>query len=236
MFKKIIRSIRVIRGFKKKDMKIHITLIFLLLTLCATPALAQFKFGVTAGLNISKFTVSDSDYKSYIDKIRPGFFVGPTVIFDIPKTGVGVDASSLFDMRGARSKSYSNTETVRCYSFQFPVNIRYGYSFGDWVYGFIFTGPQIGLSIGNRNHYIIPVIDKSTGHTFERRWTDETSSFSWNFGIGGVVLEKVQVRISYNLALRKTGEIQLANPANGKSRTLADGKAHACQVALSYLF
>lgn len=217
-------------------MKIHIILILFLSTLFSTSAIAQFKFGVTAGLNISKFTVGDSDYKSYIDMVRPGFFVGPTVIYDIPKTGFGVDASALFDMRGAKSKSYNDTETVRCCSFQLPINIRYGYSFGDWVYGFIFTGPQIGICVGNKNHTIISGTSSTTGHALENRWVDETTSFSWNFGIGGVVLEKVQVRISYNLALRKTGEIQIADLTNGKSTTLTDGKAHACQVAISYLF
>lgn len=204
--------------------------------LLSLPSQAQFKFGVTGGLNISKFTVSDDNYEGYINNIRPGFIIGPSVIYNVPKTGLGFDISALFDMRGASSKSNINKESIYCNSFQVPFNVRYGMEFGDMVYGFIFTGPQFGFNLGSKESLIAEGIGKTSGHAIERRWINDDSSFSWNFGIGGVVLDKVQVRISYNLALRKTGEIQQIDIVDNKSRILTEGKVSACQISFSYLF
>ncbi|MCR4919848.1 MAG: porin family protein [Prevotella sp.] len=205
--------------------------------LAAVPAQAQFKLGVTAGLNISKLSVNDDECKKYVDKIRPGFVVGPTAIYTIPKTGLGIDASALFDLRGAKSKTISDSKAVTCTSLQVPVNLRFGSQIGDMVYGFVFTGPQWGFGLGSKESVLAEGIGKTTGHEMERRWVNRSTAFSWNFGLGGVVLEKLQVRVSYNLALRKTAEIQQVDLVDGsKTRVLADGKAHACQIALSYLF
>lgn len=206
-----------------------------LLLFLVVPSQAQFKFGVTAGLNISQFRVSDNDYKEYISKNRPGFLVGPTVIYNVPKIGVGFDASALFDLRGAKSRTMSGSESVCCKTLQFPLNVRYGVDFGDIAYGFVSTGPQLGLNLGDKESLIVEGTGKTTGHAMERRWVNHSSTFSWNFGVGGVVLEKVQVRLSYNLPLAKTGEIQQVDLVSGNTKTLTDGKAHAFQISLSYL-
>ena len=217
-------------------MKIHTISIFLISVLLSQDALAQFKFGVTGGLNISKLTVSDDDYKEYIDKVRPGFFVGPTVIYNVSKTGLSFESAVFFDFRGAASKDNSNSKSIYCKTLQIPLNIRFGINYAETVYWFIFTGPQFGLTLGNRDHHIISGKSKSTGHALERHWIDEKTTFSWNFGIGGVVMDHIQVKLSYNLALRKTGEIQQCDLIDGTAITLTNGKAHACQVAISYLF
>ena len=84
------------RTFRSKNMKKTLKTLFLsilFLSVGAT-AQAQFKLGITAGLNISQVKVDDGDYKQFVDKVRPGFIVGPTAIFTIPKTGLGFDASA----------------------------------------------------------------------------------------------------------------------------------------------
>lgn len=209
----------------------------ILFLLAAIPTQAQFKLGVTAGLNISKVSVSDDAFKPYVDKIRPGFIVGPTAIFTIPKTGLGFDASALFDLRGAKSTDIDNSESVVCTSLQIPVNVRCGITLGDMVYGFVFTGPQWGFDLGSKESVFAKGTGTDSGHAMELRWVNQSSMFSWNFGIGGVVVEKLQVRVSYNLALRKSAEIQRVDLVDAdNTKVMADGKAHACQVALSYLF
>ena len=209
----------------------------LLLLLLATVSLqAQVKVGVTAGLNISQLHVSDGSYKYYTDKIRPGFLVGPTVVCNIPKTGLGFDLSALFDLRGAKSKNHSNLKTINCYSFQFPLHVRYGVNVGDMVHAFLFTGPQFGLSVGDRERLLETGTGKNTGHPMERRFVSKSSWLSWNLGVGAVVLENLQVRISYNLALKKSAELQQVDLTDGSVRSLADVKANACQVSFSYLF
>ena len=209
---------------------------FFLLPLCSLPTQAQFRVGITGGLNISTVHISDDSYKDYVNKIRPGFTIGPTLLYRIPKTGLGFDVSALYDNRGARSKTNSQSEPISVSSIQFPVNIRYGLDFGDVVYGFVFTGLQYGQSLGEKEQYIISGTGKSTGHELERRWVSQGSSFSWNFGVGGIVLENVQIRVSYNLSLRKTGEIQQVDLVDGSKKTLTEGKTNACQITLSYLF
>lgn len=207
--------------------KIKTTLLLVLTLLIVTPSYAQFKVGITGGMNISKFTVSDDTYEDYIDKIRPGFTVSPMAIYTIPGTGLGFDASALFDLRAVKSNTYEDINTIYCCSFQFPVNIRYGLDLGD-VYAFVFTGPQFGWSTGSKDFLIVSGKSKSTGHDLERRWVNNSSTFSWNFGIGGVVMDKVQVRVSYNLALKSTGSIQQVDLVDGSTRSLTSGKAHAC--------
>ena len=211
-----------------------ISLLFLLLL--SVPSLAQLKFGVTCGLNISQFHVSDDDYKGHVDRNRLGTIIGPTVVYTIPKVGLGFDLSALYDIRGAKSKSIRGIESIYCKSFQIPFNVRYGMEFGDMVYGFVFTGPQFGFNLGNKESLIAEGIGKTSGHDMERRWVNENSSFSWNLGIGGVVLDNVQIRILYNLALRKTGEIQQIDVVDNTSRILTEGKVSACQISFSYLF
>lgn len=212
------------------------TMLLLLLLLVAAPMKAQLKVGVTAGLNICQLHITESDYKEYTDRIRPGFIVGPTVIYNVPKTGLGFDVSALYDLRAAKSKDNEYSKTIYNYSFQFPVNVRYGMAIGDMVHAFLFTGPQFGVAVGNKDQLVISGRGRSTGHPMERRWVAEKSSFSWNFGIGGVVEEKIQVRISYNLAIKYTGELQQVDLVTGTARRLSGGKAHALQVAVSYLF
>lgn len=216
--------------------KVKTILLIVLVLLIVVPSYAQFKVGVTGGLNISKFTVSDDNYEGYINKIRPGFILGPSVIYNVPKTGLGFDLSALFDMRGASSKSNINSESIYCKSLQLPLNVRYGANYAEMVYCFVFTGPQIGFNLGSSESLIISGTSKKIGHVLERRWVNQSSSFSWNIGAGAVVLEKVQVRVSYNLALQKTAIIKQVDLVDGTSRVLTDGKAHACQIAISYLF
>ena len=219
----------IMRHFSK------ITLL-LLFMFGALPTPAQFRFGVTGGLNISQFHVSDNTYKGYVNRTRPGFLVGPTVIYTIPKTGLGFDLSALYDLRGVKSKSIKDSEAISYKSFQVPLNIRLGMDFGDILYGFVFAGPQLGINLGSKESLIAVGTGKTTGHDLARHWVNQGTAFSCNFGVGGIVLEKVQIRVSYNLALRKTGFIEQIDLVDGSTKTLTDGKANACQIALSYLF
>lgn len=149
--------------------KIKLTLLIILISLIATSSYAQFKVGVTGGLNISKFTVSDDNYEGYINNIRSSFIIGPSVIYNVPKTGLGFDLSVLFDMRGASSKSNNNIESIYCKSLQLPLNVRYGANYAEMVYCFVFTGPQIGLNLGSTESLII----SGTSKTQAMFWSDD---------------------------------------------------------------
>lgn len=196
---------------------------------------AQFKYGITGGMNISKFNMSNDDFDGYVDKIRPGLLIGPTVVYTHPKIGLGFDVSAYFDRRVAKSKTL-DSKSIYCNSFQFPVNVRYGINWEDMVYAFIFTGPQFGVNVGKKERIIAEGTGATTGHAMERHWVNNSTNFSLNFGIGAVLLENAQISISYNLALRKTGVLQQIDLIDNSSRMLSDCKANAWQISLSYLF
>ncbi len=201
----------------------------------ACPSHAQFSVGLTGGLNISQLHVSDAAYKGYVDKLRPGFTVGPTLTYRANKTGFGLDASALFDIRGAKSKSYDNCDPVYNYSAQIPVNLRYGINFQEMVCWFIFAGPQFGFNF-NKERHLAYGTGSSTGHSLERRWVNDATTLSCNVGIGAVVLDHVQVRVSYNFALKNSSRIEQLDLVDASPRTLTGARSNACQVTLSYLF
>lgn len=220
-------------------MKRFFSALVIAFALAALPVQAQLRLGVTAGLNIPRMHLTDHGYKSdikqYVEKARPGFIVGPTAIFTLPGLGLGFDVSALYDYRGVKSNSTSSDIKVTHQSLQIPVNVRYGVNLGDMVDLFVYAGPQFGFCL-NKDSQSIATGHNSAGDDMELLWKPFSSAMSMNVGIGGVVMEKVQVKIGYNIALNNTGEFVRVNNVTGKTGVVESGKIHACQVSISYLF
>jgi hypothetical protein len=70
--------------------KLLSTLMVIACLALAIPAQAQIKFGVKAGLNVSKLHLSKETLSS---DNRAGFFIGPTAEFTLPLLGLGIDSS-----------------------------------------------------------------------------------------------------------------------------------------------
>lgn len=180
----------------------------------AMPSNAQIKFGIQAGLNMSNVSVSDD---AGTIKSRTGFFVGPTVKFSLPIVGLGLDASALYDQREGKA----GDETVKSSSIQIPINLRYGIGLGSVAEVFAFAGPQFGFKLSG---------DKNNGVA---DWTLKSSNFSANIGIGATILNKLQAKLNYNVALGKTGEFE---SISATAKQVADAKFNAWQVSLAYFF
>ena len=180
----------------------------------------DLRFGVTAGLNITQmhYNLIGENINQAEKKNRAGFLAGPTVIFTLPKIGLGVDASVLFDYRSGKMTVSSNEATLTSMNVQLPINLRYGIEVGD-LNIFVFAGPQFNVPVGNK-----------TTDVLGADWTRNNGVFSLNFGLGIVAMEKVQVRLGYNLNLKSTGDFYYRNVYRGNV------KANALQVALTYLF
>jgi hypothetical protein len=209
------------------------------LALATLPVQAQLKLGITAGLNIPRMHLTDHGYKSdlkpYVEKARPGFLLGPTAIFTLPGFGLGFDVSALYDFRGVKPSETSLDARVAHRSLQIPVNVRYGVNLGDMVDLFVYAGPQFGICL-NKDSQSIDTGHNSAGDDMELLWQPFSSAMSMNVGIGGVVMEKVQVKVGYNFALQNTGEFVRVNNVTGKTGVVESGKIHSCQVSISYLF
>ena len=194
----------------------------------AMPSQAQFNFGVQAGLNltnISDFSLTAAGVENAIES-RAGFFVGPTVKFTLPIVGLGIDASALYDQREAKT----NGETLKSQSIQIPINVRYGIGLGSMAEIFAFAGPQFGFNIGDK--------DKTWGDVKNTaaKWTLKSSNVSANVGIGATILSKLQLKVNYNIALGKTGEVDIKEGADAAWKTITGAKANAWQVSAAYFF
>ena len=74
----------------------------------STVANAQgVKFGLKAGLNVTDMHLSS---KMLEKSNQAGGFVGPTVQFSLPLTGLGIDASALYDYRSAKVSDIGGEE------------------------------------------------------------------------------------------------------------------------------
>lgn len=191
----------------------------------AMPSQAQIKFGIQAGLNltnISDFSLNQAGVENAI-KNKAGFFVGPTVKFTLPIVGLGVDASALYDQREGKS----NGETLKSQSIQIPINVRYGIGIGSLAEIFAFAGPQFGFNVGNKTKDIVNDAAK---------WTLKSSNFSANVGIGATFISHIQLKVNYNIALGKTGEVEVKDAATSAWKTITGAKANAWQISAAYLF
>lgn len=192
----------------------------------AMPSQAQFSFGVQAGLNltnISDFSFNQAGIENAI-KSKAGFFVGPTVKFSLPIVGLGIDASALYDQREAKT----GDETIKSQSIQIPINVRYGIGLGSMAEIFAFAGPQFGFNIGDKAKEL---------YNDAAKWTLKSSNFSANVGLGATILSKLQLKVNYNIALGKTGEVEVLKDAVNKTyETITGAKANAWQVSAAYFF
>ena len=205
-------------------MKKLFTLVVLAASLMALPANAQ-KFGLKAGLNVTNMSLSskvlDADNQC-------GFFVGPTVKFSLPLTGLGIDAAALYDQRSAHAEASNGTVTVtssesmKTQSIQIPINLRYGVGLGSNLSAYLFAGPQFGFNIGDKEKHL------SFGD-----WKLKTSNFSVNVGLGVTIMQHLQVSANYNIACGTTGEIDFNSVTTGLKNK---AKANAWQIAAAYYF
>jgi len=207
-------------------MKKILMLVFAAVAL-SLPSQAQVKFGLKGGLNLTSMSFNKSSAEDAI-KNKAGFFIGPTVKIGLPVSGLSLDASALYDQRESKMNVNGTEETLKSQSFQVPINIRYAVGLGSVVNLFAFAGPQFGFNLGDKSKEIFNnALD----------WTLRSSNVSANVGLGATVLNHLQVTVNYNIALGKTGEVDLKQGADATWNTLTGkSKANAWQVSAAYFF
>ena len=209
-------------------MKRIFTLVVLAVAMTMTAQAQGIKFGVKAGLNITKMSISKDVFDS---KNKAGFFVGPTLKLSLPM-GFGADIAALYDERSANvefessSTSYSvlpdehqssSNETIKQKSIQVPVNLRYNIGLSSMAGIYLAVGPQFGF----------PVADKVFKTEFgEYRLKD--ANLSVNFGAGLTLMGHLEVGFTYNLAAGKSGEFTNLNDI--------DTHNNAWQISAAYYF
>ena len=192
--------------------KLLSTLMVIACLALAIPAQAQIKFGVKAGLNVSKLHLSENIVSK---DNRAGFFVGPTAEFTLPLLGLGIDGSVLYNQFGVDSEKGTSTKK----SIEIPINLRWTVGFSSLVGAYVAVGPQFGFNVGDR-------------------WFDEICEFkknttSFNVGAGLKLLGHLQVGANYNFALKDNGKIH--DDVIEDLATIGF-KQNTWQVSVAYLF
>ena len=195
------------------------------LTLSAN-ASAQTKLGLKGGINTSEVSVNDDVWKT---DNRLGFFIGPTVKFTLPIVGLGMDISALYEKRESKMKSEDGKlgSVVSREELAIPINARYSFGLGETANIFLFAGPQVAFNLGKKDKEIVPEVAD---------WTLKSSNFSINLGIGCTLASHLQATIGYNIALGKTGEVELSTKGVEASKKKYDGRSNAWQLGVAYFF
>lgn len=195
----------------------------------ATPVSAQVKFGVKAGLNLSKASF-DKDVLSADN--RTGFVVGPMAEVTLPVVGLGIDAALLYDNKSVKAKAevageeVSKSETLQY--IDIPINLKYSVGLGSVAGVFVTTGPQFSYNIGGKK-------------IFNQSYSLKSSEFSWNVGAGVKLLSHLQVAYNYNIALGTTADVNKDGAFGTITGAVGDAlggkmKNNTHQVTVAYLF
>lgn len=181
--------------------------------LMAVQSHAELKFGIRAGANITKMSLSSNLFE---ESNRGGFYVGPTIKFTLPVAGLGMDVSAIYDHREAKLVDVESLESgVLTYqAIEFPINLRYSLGVGSAANVFFFGGPQFGFNLNN----------KKTASEVEWEW--KKADFSVNVGIGCTIFSHLEVRANYNIACTK----------NIETHSNYSSKFNTWQVGLAYYF
>ena len=184
----------------------------------AIPSQAQLKFGLKGGLNVTDMSLSSD----VIDASnQTGFFIGPTLRFNLPIVGLGIDASALYDQRDAKLEKGPLEKKISRKSINVPLNVRYGIGLGSFASVYLFAGPQFSFNVGDKD---IKAID----------WEWKSSELSVNVGAGLMFLKKFEVAANYNIVCGKSGEYKFS--ADDVRAIFDKGRANAWQISAAYYF
>lgn len=168
-------------------------LVAVLLLLSVTTAHAQVKLGVKGGYNVVDMKVS----KKVLDaENRNGFFVGPTLKWEIAAFGLGLDLSALYDEREFDVDGDETTK-IKQKMVTVPLNFRWTFGSRTSLGVFVYGGPQVGFNLNDDEK----VIDQA------RTWKYKDSHFSVNLGGGVLLFNTFQVSANYNVVCGRTADV-----------------------------
>lgn len=197
------------------------------LLMVAVPANAKFSWGIEGGMSFNKMKLSK---KMVMDsENRTGWFIGPKAQFKIPILGLGVDAAILYAHKSMELTStnednavVSTTKSMPC--IDIPVNARWNFGMSSIIGAYIATGPQWSWNTGGTHISL----NNLSG-------TLEKSNFSWNVGCGINAFKHLQLGVTYNIAMGKTGEFEVKDVVNNVVN-LKSMRNNSWQIRLAYMF
>ena len=199
--------------------KIFTTIVLMAAMLVAIPAKAGINFGIKGGYNITNFSFSEDVIAK---DNQQGFFIGPSLKIGIPVLPIGFEIAALYDQRDAKLEG----EKISQKSINIPINVRYELGLGDMAGIYVAAGPQFGFNIGDKSFNFDDVADYKL----------KDSNLSINLGAGLRLVKHLEIGFNYNIALGKTGEINVIDGAGEALGINGNGKANAWQISAAYYF
>ena len=194
-----------------------------LMMMAAIPSVAQVKFGVKGGLNVTKMSVSSEVYSADNNN---GFFIGPTVKFTLPIVGLGIDAAALYDERKGALVRYDNkSEDVKFKSINVPVNLRWNIGLGSLAGIYLAAGPQFGFALGD--------FGDAWDSSFYKK---ENMNVSVNLGAGLSLLKHLELGFTYNIQTKDSYAITEDWAGGNLGLQVTDIKTNAWQISAAYYF
>lgn len=201
------------------------------LAVFSTAKAELFRFGVVAGMNITKGDASGNIYGWNPDS-ENGWFAG-LQLKCTSVIGLGFDASLLYSQEKVTILGYlplgvtdpvPSTETSKVGYMAIPVHLRYDLSFPgiNWIaVPFIFTGPQAALTVKKINEAYQQAIS--------------ANDLVWRYDLGGglLIFKHLQAAYSYSFPLSKTYEW---NFGAKKDQFNEDYKSGVHRISLTYFF
>ena len=205
---------------------------FGLLVACALNANAGIEYGVTAGYNLTSMKLDRSTLTSTIQgKNGSGWYIGPKVNIDLIM-GLSLEAAGVYNQREykfANVAGVSLTETAK--SLDFPINAKFTFPVAA-VGVYVSTGPQFSFALGNKEFSLSNLFSAKNGY-FKR----ENLTTTWNVGAGVRLMKHLEVGLSYNMPLGKTGSAVLNTVGVPQGHTeVPEYKANTFSVQASYYF
>jgi len=176
----------------------------------------NFRFGVKAGVNVSKISLESEAFKA---DNRLGYFVGPILYMKLPVPGLGMNLSALYSHQEAKVSS----TTAKHNTLDIPLNVRYALPLTEDSNIFVEAGPQIAFTLGDK------VFDEFENYD----WKFKNSALSANIGFG-FSIDHMQAVIGYNIPLGKTGDFDWKSSEGKLFHTTS--KEKRWQVSLAYFF
>ncbi len=195
----------------------------------AVPASASdlFKFGIKAGVDINKMSMSKDAFSS---DNRAGFTGGVTAQFTIPIVNIGADVSLMYVRRSSEVLTASSdpadinkeiSTTLNDNYLDIPVHLRYNLALpaiSNIVMPYIFTGPDFAFNL-SRN--------------IVKDYKKKNFDCIWDFGIGIRIVKHLEIGASYGLGMTKTLRF-VGQDINGIPGS--NGRSNCWTVTAAWLF
>ncbi|RRD80831.1 PorT family protein [Alloprevotella sp. OH1205_COT-284] len=195
--------------------KLFLSLIAMLASSLTANAFVDIDWGVTGGYNLSSLNIDKSEITNTLKgkSGTSGWYIGPKVNVGL-FLGLSADAAAVYNQREFKvSTNNTDNQTKHSKTIDFPINLKYRLSLGGTgVY--VSTGPQFSFNVGNKKWDIGELlVNTGMGGSIPTPvsgvFKSENMTTKWNVGAGVMLMDRLEIGISYNKALGKEGKTLL---------------------------